>query len=68
MEYIVRTFIIAVLLCIFGLLWREKELYKDLYQYEKSTNKVLIQYNRNLEDSNINLVTSCADSIINRLK
>lgn len=68
MEYFGRTFFIALLLAIFMVLWNEKEYYKDAYTYQKDANVILIQHNRSLEDSNINILSNCSDSIINKLK
>ena len=68
MDYFWRTFIIALLLSIYYLVWQEKEAYKELYMYEKSAKEVLMQYNRSLEDSNIKILQNCSDSIIAKLK
>lgn len=68
MEYFWRTFFIALLLAIFMVLWNEKEYYKDAYAYQKNANVLLNQYNRSLEDSNINILNSCTDSIIAKIK
>ena len=68
MDFFWRSFIIALLLSIYYLVWQEKEAYKELYTYEKSAKEVLMQYNRSLEDSNINILENCSDSIIAKLK
>lgn len=68
MDFFWRSFIITLLLILYWMLWQEKNSYKELYLYEKSTKEVLMQYNRDLEKSNVNILDNCADSIIAKIK
>ena len=68
MDIFWRSFIIALLLAIYYLVWQEKEAYKDMYLYQLSAKEELLKYNRSLEDSNINILSNCSDSIIAKIK